>query len=149
MAAGWRFAADPAAQFKDVSTGSVANDASQIRADLVGAITKAIQLGYLGVQVFPTMSAGASDSMWFRNEHIPSYGVSPLFIRDSDRFAHGRNEPHSSQRYPAFRSVYVVDLQGSVEVTSPHEVRPGGNPVRLSGTDGLVIHRVYMRSSNI
>jgi acetylornithine deacetylase/succinyl-diaminopimelate desuccinylase-like protein len=38
------------------------------------------------------MSAGASDSMWFRNEHIPSYGVSPLFIKDSDRFAHGLNE---------------------------------------------------------
>jgi acetylornithine deacetylase/succinyl-diaminopimelate desuccinylase-like protein len=87
-----RVAADPAVQFKDVSTGSVATDASPIRADLVGAITKAIHLGYPGVPVFPTMSAGASDSMWFRNEHIPSYGVSPLFIKDSDRFAHGRNE---------------------------------------------------------
>lgn len=30
--------------------------------------------------------------MWFRNEHIPSYGVSPLFMKDSDRFAHGLNE---------------------------------------------------------
>ena len=39
-----------------------------------------------------TMSAGASDSMWFRKEHIPSYGVSPLFIKDSDRFSHGLKE---------------------------------------------------------
>jgi carboxypeptidase PM20D1 len=87
-----RVAADPAVQFKDISTGSVATDASPIRADLVSSIAKAIHLGYPAVPVFPTMSAGASDSMWFRNEHIPSYGVSPLFIKDSDRFAHGRNE---------------------------------------------------------
>jgi acetylornithine deacetylase/succinyl-diaminopimelate desuccinylase-like protein len=87
-----RVAADPAIQFKDVSTGSVATDASPIRTDLVDAVTKAIHLGYPKVPVFPTMSAGASDSMWFRNEHIPSYGVSPLFMKDSDRFAHGLNE---------------------------------------------------------
>lgn len=87
-----RVAADPAVQFKDVSEGSVATDASPIRPDVVDAITRAIHLGYPGVLVFPTMSAGASDSMWFRNEHIPSYGVSPLFIKDSDRFAHGLNE---------------------------------------------------------
>jgi len=87
-----RIAADPAVQFKDVSSGSVATDASPIRPDVVDAITKAIHLGYPDVPVFPTMSAGASDSMWFRNEHIPSYGVSPLFIKDSDRFSHGLNE---------------------------------------------------------
>jgi carboxypeptidase PM20D1 len=87
-----RVAADPAVQFKDVTVGGIATDASPIRPDLVEAITKAIHLGYPGVPVFPTMSAGASDSMWFRNEHIPSYGVSPLFIKDSDRFSHGLNE---------------------------------------------------------
>jgi carboxypeptidase PM20D1 len=85
-------AADPAVHFKDVSEGSVATDASPIRNDLVAAITKAIHIGYPGVPVFPTMSAGASDSMWFRNEHIPSYGVAPLFLKDSDRFSHGLNE---------------------------------------------------------
>ena len=87
-----RAAADPTVQFKDVSEGSVATDASPLRADVVDALTRAIHIGYPGVAVFPTMSAGASDSMWFRNEHIPSYGVSPLFIKDSDRFAHGLNE---------------------------------------------------------
>jgi acetylornithine deacetylase/succinyl-diaminopimelate desuccinylase-like protein len=70
----------------------VATEASPLRADLVGAITRALQVSYPGVPVFPTMSAGASDSMWFRNQHIPSYGVSPLFIKDSDRFSHGLNE---------------------------------------------------------
>lgn len=87
-----RVAADPAVKFTDVSQGSVATDASPMRADVVGAITRALQVSYPGVPVFPTMSAGASDSMWFRNQHIPSYGVSPLFIKDSDRFSHGLNE---------------------------------------------------------
>ena len=87
-----RVAADPAVQFKDVSEGSVATDASPLRPDVVGAITRALHASYPGVPVFPTMSAGASDSMWFRNLHIPSYGVSPLFIKDSDRFSHGLNE---------------------------------------------------------
>jgi carboxypeptidase PM20D1 len=96
-------AADPAVQFQDVSQGSVATDASPIRADVVGAITKAIHMEYPGVPVFPTMSAGASDSMWFRNQHIPSYEVSPLFIKDSDRFSHGLNE-----RIP------VADIQPSI-----------------------------------
>lgn len=85
-------AADPAVQFQDISQGSVATEASPMRSDVIEAITKAIHLGYPGVAVFPTLSAGASDSMWFRHEHIPSYGVSPLFIKDSDRFAHGLNE---------------------------------------------------------
>jgi acetylornithine deacetylase/succinyl-diaminopimelate desuccinylase-like protein len=85
-------AADPAVELKDISADSVATDASPLRPDVVDAITRAIRIGYPGVPVFPTMSAGASDSMWFRNEHIPSYGVSPLFIKDSDRFSHGLNE---------------------------------------------------------
>ncbi len=87
-----RVAKDPAVQFKDVSEGSVATDASPLRPDVVNAITKALHASYPGVPVFPSMSAGASDSMWFRNKHIPSYGVSPLFIKDSDRFSHGLNE---------------------------------------------------------
>jgi carboxypeptidase PM20D1 len=85
-------AADPAVKFKDTSQGSVATETSPIRPDLVAAVTKAIHIGYPGVPVFPTMSAGASDSMWFRNLHVPSYGVSPLFIKESDRFSHGLNE---------------------------------------------------------
>jgi carboxypeptidase PM20D1 len=85
-------AADPAVKFKDVSLGSVATDASPMRPDLLAAVTKALHISYPGVPVFPTMSAGASDSMWFRNLQVPSYGVSPLFIKDSDRFSHGLNE---------------------------------------------------------
>ncbi len=87
-----RVAADPAVKFRDVSEGSVPTDASPLRPDLTNAVTRAVHASYPDVPVFPSMSAGASDSMWFRKLHIPSYGVSPLFIKDSDRFSHGLNE---------------------------------------------------------
>jgi acetylornithine deacetylase/succinyl-diaminopimelate desuccinylase-like protein len=87
-----KVAADPAVEFKDVSVGSVITDASPIRPELVNAVTKAIRLGYPDVPVFPSISAGASDSMWFRHQNVPSYGVSPLFIKVTDRFSHGLNE---------------------------------------------------------
>jgi acetylornithine deacetylase/succinyl-diaminopimelate desuccinylase-like protein len=38
------------------------------------------------------MSSGASDSMWFRHDGVPSYGASPVFMKNSDDFAHGLNE---------------------------------------------------------
>jgi acetylornithine deacetylase/succinyl-diaminopimelate desuccinylase-like protein len=85
-------AAEPSVEFTDVSQGSVITDASPIRPDLVTAVTKAIRLSYPGVPVFPSISAGASDSMWFRHQNVPSYGVSPLFIKVTDRFSHGLNE---------------------------------------------------------
>jgi acetylornithine deacetylase/succinyl-diaminopimelate desuccinylase-like protein len=108
-----RAAGDPAVQFKDISEGSVATDASPVRADLAAAVTKAIHVGYPGVPVFPTMSAGASDSMWFRKEHIPSYGVSPLFIKDSDRFSHGLNERIPVEDIPPSLA-YLLSLLGDL-----------------------------------
>ncbi len=85
-------AAEPKMTIRDVSEGSVANDASPMRADFVAAVTKAIAKTRPGVPVFPSMSAGASDSMWFRYHHVPSYGASPTFIKESDDFSHGLNE---------------------------------------------------------
>jgi acetylornithine deacetylase/succinyl-diaminopimelate desuccinylase-like protein len=85
-------AADPQVAFKDVTEGSVGAAASPMRADFVAAVTKALGKVYPGVPIFPAMSSGASDSMWFRYHDVPSYGASPLFIKDSDDFAHGLNE---------------------------------------------------------
>ena len=84
--------ADPAIAFKDVTEGSVATDASPIRPDFVAAVTKAMNQVYPGVPVFPSMSSGASDSMWFRHNDVASYGASPVFIKDSEDFSHGLNE---------------------------------------------------------
>jgi acetylornithine deacetylase/succinyl-diaminopimelate desuccinylase-like protein len=87
-----KVAAEPAVEFKDVTQGSVPNDASPMRPDFVAAVTKAINAVYPGTPVFPSMASGASDSMWFRSHHVPSYGASPIFIKDSDEFSHGLNE---------------------------------------------------------
>jgi carboxypeptidase PM20D1 len=45
-----------------------------------------------GLPIFPSQSSGASDSMWFRYHNVPSYGASPVFIKDSEDFSHGLNE---------------------------------------------------------
>ena len=87
-----RVAADPAVRFKDVTEGSVANDASPMRPDFTAAVTKALGSVYPGVPVFPSMASGASDSMWYRFHHVPSYGASPVFTKNSEDFSHGLNE---------------------------------------------------------
>ena len=85
-------AADPAVTFADVTEGSVSTDASPMRADFTGAVKAALAKVYPGVPMFPSLASGASDSMWFRFNGVPSYGASPTFIKDSDDFSHGLNE---------------------------------------------------------
>ncbi|MGH6787577.1 MAG: M20/M25/M40 family metallo-hydrolase, partial [Novosphingobium sp.] len=87
-----RVAAVPQVRFSDVTEGSIPNDASPMRADFTGAVAKAMAAAWPGVPIVPTQSSGASDSMWFRSKGVPSYGVSPLFNKDSDEFSHGLNE---------------------------------------------------------
>lgn len=69
-----------------------ASDASPLRADVMAAVTSAVQARYPGIMVTPSMSAGATDSLYFRALGVPSYGVSSLFMKASDGFAHGLNE---------------------------------------------------------
>ncbi len=87
-----RVAADPGVKFSDVTEGSNPTDASPLRADLTGAVKTAMGKIRPGLPIFPSMSAGASDSMWYRSVGVPSYGVSPIFIKQSDDFSHGLNE---------------------------------------------------------
>lgn len=84
--------ADPAVRIEDVSEGSVETDASPIRPDLTKAIEVSIHKVYPGLPVFPSMASGASDSMWFRQAGVPSYGISPVFMKKSEDFSHGLNE---------------------------------------------------------
>lgn len=73
-------------------TDTTASDASPLRKDVVDAVTRAVRKRYPGLAVTPSMSAGATDSLHFRAAGIPSYGVSALFMRAEDGFAHGLNE---------------------------------------------------------
>jgi len=108
-----RVANDPAVSFKDVTEGSVSTDASPMRPDFVAAVTKALGEVYPGVPIFPAMSSGASDSMWFRYHGVPSYGASPVFIKASDDFSHGLNERTPVANIPPAITYYlslVTDL---------------------------------------
>lgn len=83
----------PEVKFSDV-TGDTAieSDASPMRPDFVAAVDKAMAAAWPKVPVIPAQSSGASDSMWYRAKGVPSYGISPVFIKDSDDFSHGLNE---------------------------------------------------------
>lgn len=83
--------ADPEARVT-VLDDPTSSDASPLRADIVAAVTKAVHARAPGVPIVPSMSAGATDSLHFRAAGIPSYGVSALFMRSEDSFAHGLNE---------------------------------------------------------
>ena len=87
-----RVAAEPKLTIADVTVGSVASDPSPVRPDLTAAIDKALHSVYPGVPIIPTVASGASDSMWYRHVGVPAYGASPVFMKDTEDFAHGLNE---------------------------------------------------------
>lgn len=72
--------------------GSIDSPASPLRPDVIAAVTKAVHARFPGLPIVPAQSAGATDSMYFRAAGVPSYGVSGLFMKDSDEFSHGLNE---------------------------------------------------------
>ncbi|UYY59786.1 M20/M25/M40 family metallo-hydrolase [Sphingomonas sp. S2-65] len=84
--------ADPEVKVRYIDSGTVASDASPMRADLMQLVTRAVHARFKDVPIVPVMAAGASDSMWFRARGVPSYGVSPIFMKSSDSFSHGLNE---------------------------------------------------------
>ena len=83
---------DPAMGIRELDSGALASPASPLRPDLMKLITRAVHARFPGVPIVPTMASGASDSMYFRARGIPSYGISPIFMKSSDAFAHGLNE---------------------------------------------------------
>ncbi|EQB16189.1 M20/M25/M40 family metallo-hydrolase [Sphingobium lactosutens] len=82
---------DPSATITTLGdpTGS---DASALREDVMQAVRDAVLARAPGIAIMPGMSAGATDSVHFRALGVPSYGVSSLFMRAEDGFAHGLNE---------------------------------------------------------
>ncbi len=82
---------DPEAKIT-VANSPVPSDASPLRDDVMKALRKAIDLRSPGLPIVPSMSAGATDSLYFRNLGVPSYGVSGIYMHPKDSFAHGLNE---------------------------------------------------------
>jgi acetylornithine deacetylase/succinyl-diaminopimelate desuccinylase-like protein len=83
---------DPSAKVTVLLPPPVASPASPLRKDVMAAVSQAVHQRFPGVEVVPGMSAGASDSMYFRNAGVPSYGVDASFTKPDDSFAHGLNE---------------------------------------------------------
>jgi acetylornithine deacetylase/succinyl-diaminopimelate desuccinylase-like protein len=63
-----------------------------MRADIMGAITRAVDAADPGARVVPTQASYATDGAVYRNAGIPTYGAGGVFIKDSEEFAHGLNE---------------------------------------------------------
>jgi carboxypeptidase PM20D1 len=84
--------ADPQAKIERANDGAIDAGASPLRPDVLAAVTKAVHARYPGLPIVPNMSAGATDSMFFRALGVPAYGVGSVFMKGSDDFAHGLNE---------------------------------------------------------
>jgi len=87
-----RVADEPRMQIHFIDTGTTASPPSPMRADVTAAVRAGLDVAYKGTPIIPSMGSGASDSMWFRVRGVPSYGVAPIFLKDSDDFSHGLNE---------------------------------------------------------
>ena len=83
---------DPTLTVTRLDDGSIDSPASPLRADVIAAVTKAVHARFPGLAIVPSQASGATDSMYFRAAGVPSYGVSGLFMKDSDEFSHGLNE---------------------------------------------------------
>lgn len=92
---------DPAVKITVQPPPPVESPASPLRRDVVDAVTATLHERFPDVEVVPGMSAGASDSMYFRNAGVPSYGVDPDFAKPNDTFAHGLNEKLRASEVPA------------------------------------------------
>lgn len=92
---------DPSVKITVQPPPPVISPASPLRKDVMAAVTRAIHARYPNVDVVPGMSSGATDSMYFRNAGVPSYGVAPLFAKTNDTFAHGLNERLPAAEVPA------------------------------------------------
>lgn len=84
-------AAEPAIAFARMDAYRP-SPASPLRDDLVAPIARIGKRMFGTAKVVPTMSTGASDSLWLRNRGIPTYGVTGMFTDIDDPRAHGRDE---------------------------------------------------------
>jgi acetylornithine deacetylase/succinyl-diaminopimelate desuccinylase-like protein len=66
--------------------------ASPMRQDVLEAVTRAVHASYPDARIVPDQAPYYTDGAFFRASGIPTYGVSGMFLKDSDSFAHGLNE---------------------------------------------------------
>src|SRR5699024_6829304 len=75
--------------------------ASPVDDGLMELITEQVHERYPDVAVSPVMSVGASDSAFFREAGVPSYGVNPIYGKPGSHHAHGVNDRILQSELPA------------------------------------------------
>jgi len=76
----------------EVTGNPTATPASDMRPDITAAITRSIHARYPGVAITPSLSAGATDGLFYRAAGVPTYGSGGNFSVPGEEFAHGLNE---------------------------------------------------------
>jgi carboxypeptidase PM20D1 len=69
-----------------------ASPVSEMRPDVMKAITRAVHAKHPGVPIAPYLESGATDGKVYRTAGIPTYASSGLFTKASEMYAHGLNE---------------------------------------------------------
>ena len=69
-----------------------ASPVSEMRPDVMKAITRAVHDKYPGVPVVPYLESGGTDGKVYRTAGIPTFASSGLFSKPSEMYAHGLNE---------------------------------------------------------
>jgi acetylornithine deacetylase/succinyl-diaminopimelate desuccinylase-like protein len=69
-----------------------ASPVSEMRDDVMAAITEAVRQHYPDVPIVPYLESGGTDGKVYRLAGIPTFGSSGLFIKPGEMFAHGLNE---------------------------------------------------------
>jgi carboxypeptidase PM20D1 len=69
-----------------------ASPVSEMRPDVLAAITRAVHADYPGVMVVPYLESGGTDGKVYRAAGIPTFASSGMFTKASEMYAHGLNE---------------------------------------------------------
>ena len=68
------------------------SETSPLHPEIMAALRKAVDAQAPGLPIIPSMSEGTTDGLFFRKEGIDTYGVTGIFMKPSDEYAHGLNE---------------------------------------------------------
>lgn len=66
--------------------------ASPLRDGVMAVVDRAVHTRFPDAKIIPYMESGGTDGMHFRSAGMDSYGISGIFLKGSDMFAHGLNE---------------------------------------------------------
>jgi acetylornithine deacetylase/succinyl-diaminopimelate desuccinylase-like protein len=86
-----RVVANEAVEFKQTYEATE-SPVSELREDVLDAVSEAVNERYPDVQLLAYMESGGTDGMHFRRAGIPTWAVSGIFMNPDEMYAHGLNE---------------------------------------------------------